>query len=63
MSSAISDEKLSLQFSVLLDIFSAAFLRSHLTGLMSIFYHLYFLDSLNLEGQVPVFVFPRNRVA
>jgi hypothetical protein len=34
-----------------------------LTGLMSILYFLYFWDSLNLDGQVPVFVSPRNRVA
>jgi hypothetical protein len=33
------------------------------TGLMSIFYCLYFWDSPNLEGQVPVFISPRNRVA
>jgi hypothetical protein len=32
-------------------------------GLTSIFYCLYFLDSPNLEGQVPVFISPRNRVA
>jgi hypothetical protein len=30
------------------------------TGLMSIFYCLYFRDSPNLEGQVPVFISPRN---
>jgi hypothetical protein len=29
---------------------------------MSIFYCLYFWDSLNLEGQVPVFISSRNRV-
>jgi hypothetical protein len=33
------------------------------TGLMNIFYCLYFWDSANLEGQVPVFISPRNRVA
>jgi hypothetical protein len=33
------------------------------TGLMSIVYCLYFWDSPNLEGQVPVFISPRNRVA
>jgi hypothetical protein len=33
------------------------------TGLFSIFYCLYFCDSRNLEGQVPVFISPRNRVA
>jgi hypothetical protein len=33
------------------------------TGLMSIFYCLYFLYSPNLEGQVPVCISPRNRVA
>jgi hypothetical protein len=33
------------------------------TGLMSIVYCLYFLDSPNLEGQVPVFISPRNRLA
>jgi hypothetical protein len=32
-------------------------------GLMSIFYCLYFWDSPNLEGQVPVFISPKNRVA
>jgi hypothetical protein len=31
-------------------------------GLMSIFYGLYFLDSPNMEGQVPVFISPWNRV-
>jgi hypothetical protein len=29
---------------------------------LSIFYCLYFWDSPNLEGQVPVFISPRNRV-
>jgi hypothetical protein len=33
------------------------------TDLMSIFYCLYFWDSPNLVGQVPVFISPRNRVA
>jgi hypothetical protein len=33
------------------------------TGLMSIFYCLYFWDSSYLEGQVPVFVSPCNKVA
>jgi hypothetical protein len=33
------------------------------TGLMSIFYCFYFLDSPNLEGQVTVFISSRNRVA
>jgi hypothetical protein len=33
------------------------------TGLTSIFYCLYFWDSLNLERQVPVVISPRNRVA
>jgi hypothetical protein len=32
-------------------------------GLMSIFYCLYFWDFPNLEGQVPVFISPRNKVA
>jgi hypothetical protein len=30
---------------------------------MSIVYCLYFWDSPNLEGKVPVFISPRNRVA
>jgi hypothetical protein len=33
------------------------------TGLRSIFYCLYFWDSPNMEGQGPVFISPRNRVA
>jgi hypothetical protein len=33
------------------------------TGLMSIAYCLYFSDSPNQEGQVAVFISPRNRVA
>jgi hypothetical protein len=33
------------------------------TGLMSIVYCLYFWNSPNQEGQVPVFISPRNRVA
>jgi hypothetical protein len=33
------------------------------TGLGNILYCLYFRDSPNLEGQVPVFISPRNRVA
>jgi hypothetical protein len=33
------------------------------TGLMTIFHCLYFWDSPNLEGHVPVFISPRNRVA
>jgi hypothetical protein len=32
-------------------------------GLMSIFYCLYFWDSPNLDGQVPVFISPRNSAA
>jgi hypothetical protein len=32
-------------------------------GLMGIFYCLYFLDSSYLEGHIPVFNSPRNRVA
>jgi hypothetical protein len=31
------------------------------TGLMSISYSLYFLDSPDLEGQVPVFIFPQEQ--
>jgi hypothetical protein len=33
------------------------------TGLMSKFYCLYFWDSPNLEGQVPIFISRRNRLA
>jgi hypothetical protein len=33
------------------------------TGLMSIFYCLFFWDSPNLQGQVPVFISPRNKIA
>jgi hypothetical protein len=33
------------------------------TGHMSIIYCLYFGNSTNLEGQVPVFISPRNKVA
>jgi hypothetical protein len=33
------------------------------TGLMSIVYRLYILDSPNQQGQVPVLISPRNRVA
>jgi hypothetical protein len=33
------------------------------TGLMSIVYCLHFWDSPNLEGQVPVLISPRKRVA
>jgi hypothetical protein len=33
------------------------------TGLKSTFYCFYFWDSLNLEGQIPVFISPRNRIA
>jgi hypothetical protein len=33
------------------------------TGLMSIVFCLYFSDSPNQEGQVPIFISPRNRVA
>jgi hypothetical protein len=33
------------------------------TGLMSIVYRFYFWDSLNQEGQVPVVISPRNKVA
>jgi hypothetical protein len=55
MRGALSDDKPGLYFSV----FSWAspaqpFLSRSPTGLMSIFYNLYFLDSSNLEGQVPV---------
>jgi hypothetical protein len=32
-------------------------------GLETIFYCPIFLDSPNLEGQVPVYTFPKNRVA
>jgi hypothetical protein len=34
-----------------------------LMGLTSIFYCLYFWDSPNMEGQGPVFISPKNRVA
>jgi hypothetical protein len=33
------------------------------TGLMNVLYCLYFWDSPNQEGQVPVFISPRNRAA
>jgi hypothetical protein len=33
------------------------------TGLKSIIYCLYFWDSSNLKGQIPVFISPRNRLA
>jgi hypothetical protein len=34
-----------------------------LRGVMSIFYCLYFWDTANVDGQAPVFISPRNRVA
>jgi hypothetical protein len=60
---ALSDEMSRLQFSG----FAKASLEQPLAGLitmgiMSIFYCLYFSDSPNLEGQVPVIICPRNRV-
>jgi hypothetical protein len=32
-------------------------------GLMTMFYYLKFGTLQNLKGQVPVFIFPRNRMA
>jgi hypothetical protein len=49
-------------FQFLLGIASTTILRSESHGLMTIFYCLYFWDSPNLEGQVPVIISPRNRV-
>jgi hypothetical protein len=60
----LPDEKSGLYFSVF-----ARYRQRSLsqilspTGLMSIVYCLYFWDSSNLEGQVPVFISPRNKVA
>jgi hypothetical protein len=47
---------------LLLALASAVILGSGTVGLATIFYCL-IRDSLNLESQVPVFIFPRNRVA
>jgi hypothetical protein len=63
---ALSEERIGLKFT---RTFTSGSLQEQSlsgqgpTGLMSIFYCLYFLDSPNLEGQVPVFTSPRNRVA
>jgi hypothetical protein len=61
---ALSDEKLG---SVVLICCWASPVQSFWgvipMGLMNIFYCVYFWDSPNLEGQVPVFISPRNRVA
>jgi hypothetical protein len=60
----LSDEKSGLYFQFLPGIASSAFLRSESHGTHE---HssvsLFFLDSPNLEGQVPVFISPMNRVA
>jgi hypothetical protein len=51
--------------SVLLSFFWAwpaqSFSDLNLTGLMSIFYCLYFWNNANLEGQVPVFISPQEQ--
>jgi hypothetical protein len=47
----------------LLGIASTAFSGLNSMGLVSIFYVLNFLNSPNLEGWVPVFIFLRDRVA
>jgi hypothetical protein len=61
---ALSDEKSGLEFSDFCRALPAQpFSDLSPTGLMSMFYCLYFLDSPSLEGQVPVFTSPGNRVA
>jgi hypothetical protein len=57
---ALSDEK---SFLVSSSIASAAFLSSESNGTHVMFHCIYFLRLSELEGQVPVFISSRNRVA
>jgi hypothetical protein len=59
---ALSDEKSGLYFSVFAGHRQRSLSQMSPTGLVSIFYCLYFLDSPKLEGQVPVFISPKNRI-
>jgi hypothetical protein len=59
---ALSDEKSGLNFQFCRASPAQPFSDLSPTGLMSIFYCLHFLDSPNLEGQVPVFISARNRI-
>jgi hypothetical protein len=63
MWSALSDEKSGHYFSIFCRASPAQpFSDLSPTELMSIVYCLYFWDFRNLEGQVPVFISPKNRV-
>jgi hypothetical protein len=53
---------MGLLFTIAAVFASAVILRSQFWGLMTTFYCLRF-ETPNLEDQVPVFIWPRNRVA
>jgi hypothetical protein len=54
----LSDERMDLKFAL-----AASPLEHSPEGLKTIFYCLHFLDSPNLEGQVSIFISPRDTVA
>jgi hypothetical protein len=56
---ALSDERTGLPFTIAT---AQSFLGPSPAGLVTIFYCLRFEAPTNLEGQVPIFISPRNRV-
>jgi hypothetical protein len=60
---ALSDEKTGLPFKLLLVLASAVIFTSESRGTRDHILLSQIRDSPNLEGQVPVFISPRNRVA
>jgi hypothetical protein len=63
MWSALSDERTDLSFQLLLGLASAINLWSEFSGTHDHILLSQIKDSRNLEGQVPVFIQPRNTVA
>jgi hypothetical protein len=59
----LSDERMGLSFTTALVLASKAILRSKSRGTHNQIFLSQIRDSPNLEGQVPVFISPRNRVA
>jgi hypothetical protein len=60
---ALSDERTGLSFTIAAGFASAVILRSQSCGIHEHILLSQILGSRNLEGQVPVFISPRNRVA
>jgi hypothetical protein len=60
---ALSDERMGLPFTIVLALASESFLGLESRGTRDHILLSQIRDSPNLEGQVPVFISPRNRVA